>query len=124
MKKILLIIFLFFTVYFSFSQAKVALDPLAAEYFTSAQIDTMSHTFIKVQNYIVRYSWNLYGRWDKNRTETVEFNRDTVDIRPFLKVRKQDKPKRIYDAYPGLVLELDSKNSVDFHVKRILAGEE
>jgi len=124
MKMYLLALFLFFTGYFSFGQHRVTIDPLAAEYFTKSQIDSMSQNFIKAQNYIVRYSWNIYGRWDKERTQPVIFNRDTVDIRPFLKSRKQNKPKRIYEAYPGLLIELDSKNSVEYHVKRILAGEE
>ena len=82
----------------------------------------MSQQFIKAQNYLVRYSWNIYGRWDKGKDTVIAFNRDTIDIRHFLKARKQDKYSRIYDAYPGLVIELDSKNTVDIHVRHILSG--
>lgn len=123
MKKLLLLIF--FTVYgFLAYTQKVILDPLATGYFTQSQIDTMSQGFIKVQNYMIRYSWNIYGRWDKGKDTVIVFNRDTIDIRPFLKARKQDKPTHIYDAYPSLMIELGSKNSIDFYVRRILSGDE
>lgn len=124
MKTFIFIFFLLSVVINSFGQSHTKLDPLAAKYFTKSQIDTMSQNYIKVQNYIVRYSWNIYGRYDKERKQIIAFSRDTIDIRPFLKARKKDKPKRIYDVYPGLLIELDSQNSVEFHIKKILAGEE
>lgn len=123
MKKIFLLNCLTGICFFAYTQ-KVVLDPLTAGYFTPKQIDTMSQEFIKAQNYFVRYSWNIYGRWDKKKDSIIVFNRDTVDIRIFLKARKPDRPVYIYDAYPGLMIELDSKNSVDFHLKQILSGKE
>ncbi|HBX50869.1 MAG: hypothetical protein A2275_01095 [Bacteroidetes bacterium RIFOXYA12_FULL_35_11] len=121
MKKSLLLIFFTVSGFLAYTQKEV-LDPLATEYFSQSQIDTMSQQFIKAQNYLVRYSWNIYGRWDKGKDTVIAFNRDTIDIRHFLKARKQDKYSRIYDAYPGLVIELDSKNTVDIHVRHILSG--
>lgn len=46
------------------------------------------------------------------RDTTVVFNRDTIDIRPFLKSRKENIPTFIYDVYPGYVIELDSKSAI------------
>lgn len=105
------------------SYEKVTLDPLAATYFSQTQIDTMSQEFVKVQNYLVRYSWHLYRRWDKHRDTIVQFNRDTIDIRPFLKSRPDKKNLLIYDVYPGLVVELDSKESVLFRIKEIYSNK-
>ncbi|OFX28436.1 MAG: hypothetical protein A2033_00700 [Bacteroidetes bacterium GWA2_31_9] len=90
----------------------IQLDSLAYRYFSQEQIDTMSSKFILVQNYLIKYSWNIYRRWDKQRDTIVEFNRDTVDIRPYLNARKENKPSYIYNAYPGLVIELDSKSAI------------
>lgn len=116
-KLIISLIILFFSVSFSKAQ-QVTLDKAAAFYFTQAQTDTMSQAFIKSQNYIVRYSWNIYRRWDKFHDTIVTFNRDTVDIRPYLKERKKNKPTYIYNAYPGLVIVLDSREAVNKRISR------
>ncbi len=101
------------------SKEYVTLDPLAKKYFTPSEIDTMSQEFIKVQNYIVRYSYSIHRRWDKKNDSIVVFSRDTIDIRPFLISRLQSKPTLIYNVFPGLVIELDSKDAVLSHIKEI-----
>jgi hypothetical protein len=105
------------------STGNVKLDPLAVSYFSQTQIDTMSQEFIKVQNYLIRYSWHIYSRWDKHRDTIVKFNRDTIDIRPFLESRLDKKNLLIYDVYPGLVVQLDSKESVLFRIKEIYSNK-
>lgn len=102
-----------------FSQQALKLDTLAYKYFTNRQIDTMSMNFIKVQNYIIRYSWAIYHQWDKNHDTIVQFNRDTVNILPYLSQRNNDSPYYIYGAYPGLVIVLDSKSTVKSRICRI-----
>ena len=111
MKKILILI-CFCTIAFSSEAQKIKLDTLAQKYFTQIQIDTMSQPFIRTQNYIIRYSWNIYRRFDKLHDTIVSFSRDTIDIRPFLTQRKENKPTYIYDVYPGLVVVLDSKEAL------------
>jgi len=111
MKKFLILIcFCAFTI--SSEAQNIKLDNLAKKYFTQSQIDTMSQPFIRTQNYIIRYSWNIYRRWDKFHDTIVSFNRDTIDIRPFLIQRKEKTPTYIYDVYPGLVVVLDSKEAL------------
>ena len=113
-----LILICFLAITFSSLAQEVKLDKLAKEYFTQSQIDTMSQSFIKSQNYIVRYSWMIYRRWDKFHDTIVSFNRDTIDIRPFLKQRKENKSAYIYDAYPGFVVVLDSKDAMKKRINR------
>jgi hypothetical protein len=122
MKKIIVLI-CFFAIAFSSEAQTTKLDSLAKQYFTQAQIDTMSQAFIKCQNYIIRYSWNIYHRWDKNQDTIVNFNRDTIDIRPFLTQRKESKPTYIYDVYPGLVLVLDSKEAIRYRIIQIYSEQ-
>jgi hypothetical protein len=122
MKKIILLICFIAISHLSKAQT-VSLDTLARQYFTQAQIDTMSQSFIKSQNYIIRYSWNIYHRWDKRQDTIVNFNRDTIDIRPFLTQRLENKPAYIYDAYPGLVLVLDSKEAIRYRIIQIYAEQ-
>lgn len=98
--KTLMVLILFFT-FNKVNSQEIQLDSLAYRYFSQEQIDTMSSKFILVQNYLIKYSWNIYRRWDKQRDTIVEFNRDTIDIRPFLNARKEDKPyKRINKNTP------------------------
>lgn len=118
MKKIILLICFIVISYFVKSQ-NIKLDSLAKQYFSQAQIDTMSQSFIKAQNYIIRYSWNIYHRWDKRQDTIVNFNRDTIDIRPFLTLRKESNPTYIYDVYPGLVIVLDSKEAIRYRIIQI-----
>jgi len=117
MKKIFILI-CFFAFSYSLEAQEVKLDKLAKDYFTQSQIDTMSQAFIKSQNYIIRYSWMIYRRWDKFHDTIVAFNRDTIDIRPFLKQRKENKAAYIYDVYPGLVVVLDSKDAMKKRIAR------
>jgi hypothetical protein len=109
-----LLICCIFVFSFSVNAQTLQLDPLAKSYFTQNQIDTMSQKFIKFQNYIVRYSWTIYKRWDKDHDTIVSFNRDTIDIRPYLISRNEFSPTYIYDVYPGLVIVLDSKEAVRY----------
>ena len=118
MKKIIVVILLLFFVKITYSQT-LQLDSLAYQYFSKEQIDTMSNKFITCQNYIIKYSWNIYRRWDKSRDSVVVFNRDTIDIRPFLKARKENKPTYIYDVYPGLVIEMESKSAIRDKIQQI-----
>lgn len=110
--KILIIALCFFAFSYISKSQIVQLDPLAKSYFTQSQVDTMSQNFIKVQNYLVRYSWIIYKQWDKVHDTIVPFSRDTIDIRPFLVSRKETIPAYIYDVYPGLVIVLDSREAV------------
>lgn len=118
MKKLLLLI-CFCGLFISTNAQKIELDNIAHKYFTQLQMDTMSQPFIKTQNYIVRYSWNIYRRWDKRQDSIVKFNRDTIDIRPFLVQRNESKPTYIYDVYPGLVVVLDSKEALRRRIMQI-----
>ena len=114
----MLLIFLGF-IALSGNAQKMALDPIAAGYFSKEQIDTMSNKFILVQNYMVRYSWNIQYRWDKHQDSVVVFSRDTIDIRPHLTGRDEEKPIYIYDIWPGLVLVLDSKEAIRQRINQI-----
>ena len=102
----------FVALVFTAKSQNVRLDNLARTYFTQSQIDTMSQPFIKTQNYIIRYSWMIYRRMDKRHDTIVNFNRDTIDIRPFLTQRKENQPTYLYNVYPGLVVVLDSKEAL------------
>jgi len=114
-----LILICFCTIAFTSKSQNIRLDNLARTYFTQSQIDTMSQSFIKSQNYIIRYSWMIYRRWDKRHDTIVNFNRDTIDIRAFLKQRMESKPTYIYDVYPGLVIVLDSKEAMRKRIAEI-----
>ncbi len=122
MKKIILLI-CFCAIAFNSKSQDVKLDKLARTYFTQSEIDNMAQAFIKSQNYIIRYSWMIYRRWDKRHDTIVNFNRDTIDIRPFLKERLDNKPTYIYDAYPGLVIVLDSKDAIKKRIAQFYAEQ-
>lgn len=122
MKKIVVLI-CFVAIALSSDAQTIKLDSLAKQYFTQSQIDTMSQAFIKSQNYIIRYSWNIYHRWDKRQDTIVTFNRDTIDIRPFLTQRKESNPTYIYDVYPGLVIVLDSKEAIRYRIIQIYSEQ-
>ena len=122
MKKIVVLI-CFVAIALSSDAQTIKLDSLAKQYFTQSQIDTMSQAFIKSQNYIIRYSWNICHRWDKKQDTIVNFNRDTIDIRPFLTQRKESNPTYIYDVYPGLVIVLDSKEAIRYRIIQIYSEQ-
>ena len=122
MKKFLILI-CFCALAFSSKAQNIKLDSLVKQYFTQAQMDTMSQSFIKVQNYLIRYSWNIYHRWDKNQDTIANFKRDSIDIRPFLIQRKESKPTYIYDVYPGLVIVLDSKEAIRYRITQIYSEQ-
>lgn len=119
MNKIYMILFLFLITGESYCQTPSALNKTATEYFTQKQIDGMSPSYIEAMNYIVKYSWDIQKRVDKKFDTTVKFNRDTVDIRPFLKARKENQKVWINDVYPGLVIVLHSKAEIRERIKDI-----
>ena len=103
----------------SYSQSPLKLSPAAAEYFTQEQINGMSQAYIEAMNYVVKYSWDIQKRVDKKMDTRVKFDRDTVDIRPFLKARKENQKVWINDVYPGLVIILNSKAEIRERIKDI-----
>ncbi|MBU0489332.1 MAG: hypothetical protein KKA07_00345 [Bacteroidetes bacterium] len=109
-----IIALLFVVVLCSATKAQVApsLNSVSAGYFTKTQIDTMSDSFIRVQNYMAQNSYEIFRRWDKSLDSAVVFSRDTVDIRPFLTARKDNYRTWLYDVYPDLVVVLHSKAEV------------
>ena len=96
-----------------FSQNQT-LNKYSEEYFSQSQIDTMGQKFIKAQNYIVLDSWDIWGTTDKHHNNVIEYQRDTIDIRPYLVERLDSKGKHIYGIYPDLVIVLKSKYEVKF----------
>ena len=94
-----------------FSQ-KQTLNKYSTEYFTQSQIDTMGQKFIKAQNYIALYSWDIWEATDKHHNNIIEYQRDSIDIRPFLVERLESKSKYIYGVYPNMAIVLKSKYEV------------
>lgn len=119
MSKIYVGLLLIFFSGVSFSQSQPTLNNAAKEYFTQEQINSMSQTYVEAMNYVVKYSWDIHRRFDKRNDTIVNFNRDTVDIRPFLKARNADNRVWINDVYPGLVVVLHSKAEIRERLKDI-----
>jgi hypothetical protein len=122
MKKLIILV-AFCAIIFGSKAQTVQLDSLARSYFTQRQIDTMSQAFIKSQNYIIRKSWNIYRRCDKSRDTIVTYNRDTIDIRPYLTQRKESDETYIYNVYHGLVIVLDSKDAIKYEITEIYSEQ-
>ena len=83
------------------------LNPYSSEYFTELQVDTMIQKFIKAQNYIALHSWDIINKENKYSNNDLVYNRDSVDIRPYLLERKETSKKFIYNAYLGKVIVLN-----------------
>ena len=117
MRNLLLLLFAI-SMQISFSQTSEILNPKLHKYFTDNEKDTMSQEFIKVQNYLINDSWNIYYRGDKSMSH-ININKDTIDIRKFMVARKEYKSVFV-NAYNEYVIEFFSKDIVKDKIYYIL----
>ena len=102
---------------YGYSQTTEKLNSISQQYFTQSQVDTMSQEFIKVQNYIAMNSWEIYLQGDKTLTP-AGINKDTIDIRPFLVARKENKSVFV-NVYEDYMIGFYSKDVVKDRIKYI-----